>query len=321
MKRRTFIKGIAGLLVSLPIPARAESYPSRPVRILVGFPAGGTTDIVARVMAQWLSKRLGISFMVENKPGAGTNLATETVVRAAPDGYTLLVISPANAINASFYGNVGFDFERDIAPIGTLIRSPYVLEVIPPIPVTTVAELIAYARLNPAKLNIASFGTGTGSHLSGEMFKMMTGIQMLHVPYRGSAPMLADLLGGQVQVAFDNLPASIEHIRAGRLRPLAVTTATRSETIPEVPALAELLPGYETSSWLALGAPRNTPTEIISALSGEINAVLADPQVKAQLAGLGATVLVSAAAETATFIADETKKWEQVVKFSGAKPQ
>ena len=321
MRRRVFIKLVGGALVSSARVARAQTYPSRPVRLIVGFPPGGTTDVVARIIGQWLSARLGASFVIENRPGAGTNIATEEAVRAPADGYTLLVITPANTINASFYDKLDFDFERDIRPVASLIRSPYVLEVFPGFPAKTVPELIAYARANPGKVNIASFGTGTASHLSGEMFKMMADIEMLHVPYKGSAPMLTDLLGGQVQVAFDNLPASIEHIRAGKLRALAVTTAERSEMMPDVPTLGECLPGYETSSWLAIGAPSKTPTEIIVTLNKEINAGLADPKVKGRLVDLGATVLAGSPADTAALIAEETEKWRKAVKFSGAKPK
>lgn len=320
MRRREFIKKLVGgaLVLSAGL-ARGQSYPSRPVRLVVGFPPGGTTDIVARVMGQWLSEQLGASFVIENRPGAGTNIATESVIRAAADGYTLLVITPANAINPSFYEKLDFDFERDIRPVATLIRSPYVLEVFPGFPAKTVSELIAYAKANPGKITIASFGTGTASHLSGEMFKMMAGVQMLHVPYKGSAPMVTDLLGGQVQVAFDNLPASIEHIKAGKLRALAVTTAKRSEMLPDVPTLGEFLPGYETSSWLAIGAPSKTSKEIVDVLNKEINAGLADRSVRAKLTDLGATVFLSSSADAARLIADETKKWHKVVNFSGAK--
>jgi tripartite-type tricarboxylate transporter receptor subunit TctC len=279
----------------------------------------GTTDIVARVIGQWLSERLGAPFVIENRPGAGTNVATETVVRAPADGHTLLVVTPANAINTSFYDKLDFDFERDITPVASLIRSPYVLEVFPGFPAKTVSELIAYAKANPGKIDVASFGTGTASHLSAEMFKMMAGIQMQHVPYKGSAPMVTDLLGGQVQVAFDNLPASIEHIKAGRLRALAVTTAKRSETMPDVPTLGEFLPGYETSSWLAIGAPSKTPNEVIVTLNREINAGLTDPKVKAKLADLGATVLPGSPVDSARLIADETEKWRKVVSFAGLK--
>lgn len=319
MRRRDFITAVAALVLQATTLARAENYPSRPIHLIVGFPPGGTTDVVARVIGKRLSERFGVPFVVENMPGAGTNLATASAVRASADGHTLLVITPSNTINASFYGKLDFDFGRDMRPIATLIRSPYVLEVYPGFPAKTVPELIAYAKANPGKINLASFGTGTASHLSGEMFQMMSGTQLLHVPYKGSAPMLTDLLGGQVQAAFDNLPASLEHIRAGKLRVLAVSTAARSETIPEVPALAEFLPGFETSSWLAVGAPSKTAPEIIHALNKEINAALADPGIVARLASLGATVLASSPAGSATFIDEEIEKWRKVVKFSGAR--
>jgi tripartite-type tricarboxylate transporter receptor subunit TctC len=319
MRRRDFIKLVSGTLVLSAGVARGQSYPSRPVRLVVGFPPGGTTDIVARVLGQWLSERLSAPFVIENRPGAGTNVATETVVRAQADGQTLLVVTPANAINTSFYDKLDFDFERDITPVASLIRSPYVLEVFPGFPAKTVSELIAYAKANPGKIDVASFGTGTASHLSAEMFKMMAGVQMQHVPYKGSAPMVTDLLGGQVPVAFDNLPASIEHIKAGRLRALAVTTAKRSETMPDVPTLGEFLPGYETSSWLAIGAPSKTPNEVIVTLNREINAGLTDPKVKAKLADLGATVLPGSPVDSARLIADETEKWRKVVSFAGLK--
>lgn len=319
MRRRDFIKLVSGTLVLSAGLARGQSYPSRPVRLVVGFPPGGTTDIVARVLGQWLSERLSAPFVIENRPGAGTNVATETVVRAPADGHTLLVVTPANAINPSFYDKLDFDFERDITPVANLIRSPYVLEVFPGFPAKTVSELIAHAKANPGKSDVASFGTGTASHLSAEMFKMMAGVQMQHVPYKGSAPMVTDLLGGQVQVAFDNLPASIEHIKAGRLRALAVTTAKRSETMPDVPTLGEFLPGYETSSWLAIGATSKTPNEVIVTLNREINAGLIDPKVKAKLADLGATVLPGSPVDSARLIADETEKWRKVVSFAGLK--
>jgi tripartite-type tricarboxylate transporter receptor subunit TctC len=320
MNRRDIIKAFGVMLASRPMSARASTYPLRPVHIVVGYPAGGTTDIVARVIAQWLSARFSASFIVENRPGAGTNIATEAVVRAPPDGHTLLICTPANAINASFYRDLPFIFIRDIEPITGLIRSPYVLETIPTVSAKTVPELIVYAKANPGKLNIASFGTGSGSHLSGEMFKMLAGVEMNHVPYRGSAPMLTDLLGGQVQVAFDNLPASIEYIKVGRLRALAVTTDVRSDTLPDVPTLGESLQNYESSSWLAVGAPKNTPLSIIEALNRQITAGLADANVKAQFQSWGATVLAGSPSATATLIANETEKWGRVVKFSGARP-
>lgn len=309
-----------GALMSLPVPARAQSYPLRTVRVVLGFPAGGTTDVVARMLSQWLSERLGATFIVENRPGAATNIATEAVIRAPADGHTLLVCTPANAINASFYNDLPFVFMRDIVPIIGLIRSPYVLEVIPTLPARTVPELVAYAKENPGKLSIGSFGTGTGSHLCGEMFKMMAGFEMNHVPYRGSAPMLTDLLGGRVHLAFDNLPASIEHIMGGGLRALAVTTSERSKALPDVQALAEFYPGYEASSWLAVGVRSGTPADIIETLHQEIAACLADDRMKAKLERLGATVLGGSSAETATLIADETEKWRKVVTFSATNP-
>jgi tripartite-type tricarboxylate transporter receptor subunit TctC len=318
MRRRDFIKVMVGAL-AWPSMAQAQRYPSRVVHFMVGYPPGGTTDVVARLIGQRLSERFGMPFIVENKAGAGTNLATEAVVRAPADGHTLLVVTPANTINVSYYEKLDFDFARDIAPVASLIRSPFVLEVFPGFAVNTVPELIVQAKQNPGKITVASFGTGTASHLSGELFKMAAGVQMVHVPYRGSAPMLTDLLGGQVQAAFDNLPASIEHIRAGKLRALAVTTATRSEMLPDVPTLAEFFPGFETSSWLAVGAPSRTPSEIVVTLNKEINAALADPEVRDRLAGLGATVLAGSLADTARLFAEETEKWRSAVKFSGAK--
>src|SRR3954468_11233104 len=320
MRRRDFIKLVGGALVSS-TAAQAQSYPSRPVHLMVGFPPGGTTDVVARLIGQWLSERFGTSFVIENRAGAGTNLATEAVVRAPADGYTLLVVTPANTINVSLYDKADFDFERDIRPVASLIRSPYVLEVFPRFPARTVPELIAYAKGNPGKVNVASFGTGTASHLSGEIFKMMAGVDMLHVPYRGSAPMLTDLLAGQVQVAFDNLPASIEHIRAGKLRALAVTTAMRSEALPDVPVVADFVPGYEASAWFGLGAPKGTPPEIIALLNKEVNAAVADPNIRARLADMGGMMINGTPAEFGRIIEEETEKWAKVVKFSGAKAE
>ena len=258
--RRRFLRlaSGAGVFAATTPLGRAQSYPSRPVRIILGFPPGGTTDICARILSQWLTERLGQTFITENRPGAGTHAATEAVAHAQADGYTLLMITGTNAVNVSLYDGLKYDFVRDITPISAIIRSPFVFEVHPSLPVSTVAEFIGYAKSNPGRINVGSFGTGTGSHLSGEMFKMRTGTDMLHVPYRGSAPMLLDLVSGRVHAAFDNLPASIEHIRAGRLRALAVTTATRAETLPTVPALAEVLPGFEASAWLGLGAGRRS---------------------------------------------------------------
>ena len=320
--RRQFLHLAAGAaaLPALSRIARAQAYPTRPVRILVGFPAGGTTDIGARLIAQWLSERLGQQFIVENKPGAGTHAATDAVVRSPADGYALLMATTSNAVNATLYDKMNFDFMRDTTPVAGVIRSPLVLEVHPTVPVKTVSELIAYARANPGKLNMASFGTGTVSHLTGELFKLSTGIQMLHVPYRGSAPMVIDLISGQVQVAFDNLPASIEHIRAGTLRALAVTTATRSEALPNAPTVADTLPGFESSAWNGLVAPKNTPVEIIDRLNKEINAALGDPKIKARLVDLSGMPFVGPPTTFGKHIADETEKWGKVIRAANIKP-
>jgi tripartite-type tricarboxylate transporter receptor subunit TctC len=301
--------------------AAALDYPTRPVHWIVGYPAGGSTDIVARLMGQYLSEKLGQQFIIENRPGAGNNIGTEAVVRAPADGYTLLLINPANAINTTLYANLNFDFIRDIAPVAGFIRVPNVMEVNPSVPAKTVAEFIAYAKANPGKINMASSGSGTSIHMSGELFKMMTGVNMVHVPYRGSAPMLTDLLGGQVQVTFDNMPSSIEHIRAGKLRPLAVTTTARSEALPDTPVLADTVPGYEASAWFGAGAPKGTPSEIIEKLNKEINAGLADPKMQARLADLGGMLMVGSPADFGKIIAEETEKWAKVVKFSGAKAE
>jgi len=321
LPRREFLQLAAGA-AALTVTSRTASalvYPVRPVRIFVGFPPGGTSDIAARLIAQWLSERLGQQFIVENRSGAAGNIAAEAVVRAPADGYTLLAATASNIVNAAVYQNLSFNFIRDVTMIAGILHQPFVLEVNPAVPVNSVAELISYAKANPGKISLASFGSGTPSHVVGAMFKMQAGVNMIHVPYRGSAPMVTDLLGGQVQAAFDSLPSSVEHIRAGKLRALAVTTAYRSEMLPDVPTLAEFLPGYETSSWLAIGAPSRTPTEIVVTLNREINAALANPKVYARLADLGATVLASSIADTATLFAEEEEKWRGAVKFSGAK--
>jgi tripartite-type tricarboxylate transporter receptor subunit TctC len=320
--RRQFLHLVAGA-VALPAVSRfawAQTYPSRPVHIIVPFPAGGPTDILARLMGQWLSERLGQPFVIENRPGAGGNIGTEAVVRAPPDGYTLLLVGAFNAINATLYEKLNFNFIRDIAPVGSIMRAVYVMEVNPSVPAKTVPEFIAYAKANPGKLNMASAGNGTPQHVSGELFKMMAGINITHVPYRGSAPALTDLLGGHVQVMFDNMTSSLEYIRAGKLRPLAVTTATRSEVLPDIPTVGDFVPGFEASAQFGLGAPRNTPVNVIEKLNKEINAGLADPKIKARLADFGGTVLALSPADFGKLIADETEKWGKVVKFSGAKP-
>jgi len=319
--RRRFLRVAAGAaaLAAAPRIAGAQTYPTRAVRLIIGYPPGGSADLTARLVGQWLSERLGQPVVVESRPGAGTNIATEAVVHAPPDGYTLLLVAPANAINATLYEKLNHDFIRDIAPVAGLIRFPNVMEVNPSVPAKTVPEFIAYAKANPGKINMASSGNGSTIHVSGELFKMMAGIDMVHVPYRGGAPALTDMLGGQVQVMFDNLPTSIEYIRAGKLRPLAVTSATRSELLPEVPTVADFVPGYESSAWYGVGAPRNTPVEIIDRLNKEINAVLADPRMKARVADMGATLVAGLPAEFGKLVADETEKWGNVVKFSGAK--
>jgi tripartite-type tricarboxylate transporter receptor subunit TctC len=321
--RRRFLQLAAGA-VALPAVsrlARAQAYPARPVRLIIGYTPGGSADLTARLMGQWLSERLGQQFLVESRPGAGTNLATEAVVSAPPDGYTLLLVAPANAINATLYEKLNHNFLRDIALVGGINRFPNVMEVNPSVPANTVPEFISYAKAHPGRINMASPGSGTPQHVAGELFKMMTGINMVHVPYRGSAPALTDMIGGQVQVMFDNIPTSIEHIRAGKLRPLAVTSTARSELLPDISTVADFVPGYEASAWYGIGAPKSTPTEIINKLNTTVNAILNDPAVKKRFTDMGATLLPGSAAEFAKYIADETEKWGKVVKFSGAKPE
>jgi tripartite-type tricarboxylate transporter receptor subunit TctC len=301
--------------------ARAQAYPTRPVRWIVGYPPGGATDITARVIGQWLSERLGQPFVVENRPGASGNIGTEAVVKASPDGYTLLLVNAGNTINETFYEKLNFVFLRDITAVASIVRVPLVMLVNPSVPIKTVPEFIAHAKSNPGKLNMASPGNGTPQHVSGELFKMMTGINMTHVPYRGSAPALTDLIGGQVQVAFDTTTASIEYIKAGKLRALAVTTAMRSEALPDIPTVDDFVPGYEATGWYGVGAPKRTPAEIVEKLNKEINAALADPNVKARLDNLGATVVAGSPTEFAKFMAEETEKWAKVVKFAGIKPE
>jgi tripartite-type tricarboxylate transporter receptor subunit TctC len=298
----------------------AQTYPARPVRIIVGFAAGGGLDIVARLMGQRLSQRLGEPFVIENRPGANSNIGTEMVVHAPPDGYTLLLISAANAINVTFYDKLNFNFIRDIDPIASIMRVPFVVVVNPSFPAKTVPEFIAYIKANPGKVNMASGGNGATEHMAGELFKMMAGINnMQHVPYRGVAPALTDLLGGQVQVVFASMPSSIEYVRAGKLRALAVTTVARSETLPNIPSLGDFLPGYEMSQLYGLGAPRNTSAKIVEKLNREVNAGLADPAMKARFADLGGAVFASSPTDYAKLIAEETDKWAKVIKFAGIK--
>ena len=308
------------MLPAVPRIATAQAYPTRPVRLIIGYPPGGSADITARLLGQWLSERLGQPVVVESRPGAGTNIATEAVVNAPPDGYTLLLVAPANAINATLYEKLNHNFMRDIAPVAGLIRFPNVIVVNPSVPAKTVPEFIAYAKANPGKLNMASSGAGSTIHVSGELFKMMTGINMVHVPYRGGAPALTDLISGQVQVMFDNVPTSIEFIRAGKLRPLAVTTAARSNVLPDLPTVADFVPGYEASAWYGVGVPKGTPEAIIGKLNKETNAILADPKARARFDELGASLIAGSPAEFGQLVADETEKWAKVVKFSGARP-
>ena len=321
LARRRFLHLAAGA-AALPTASRfawAQAYPSRPVRLIIGYPPGGSADITARLTGQWLSERLGQPVVIESRPGAATNLATEAVVRASPDGYTLLLVAPANAINATLYDKLSFDFLRDIVPVAGIIRFPNVVVVNPSLPIKTIPELIAYAKANPGKLNMASSGNGSTIHMSGELFKMLTGINMVHVPYRGGAPALTDLIAGQVHVMFDNIPTSAEHIKAGRLRGLAVTSAARSQVLPDLPTVADFLPGYEASAWYGLGAPKNTPDEVIDKINKGMNAVLADPKPQARFAELGASLLPGSPADFSRLVADETEKWGKVVRFAGVK--
>ena len=321
LPRRNFLR-LAAVAVALPAAPRiawAQAYPSRPVRIIVGFPAGSASDTLARLMGQWLSERLGQSFIIDNRPGAGGNIATEAVVKSPPDGYTLLLVVPANAINATLYDKLNFVFLRDITPVASISREAGIVVVNPSLPIRTISDFIAYAKTNPGKINMASAGNGTAPHVTGELFKMMTGVDMVHVPYRGGPPALTDLLGGQVQVMFTNVPFSIEQIRAGKLRALAVTTAMRSDVLPDIPTVAEFVPGYEASSVYGFGAPKNTPAEIVGRLNKEINACLADQRIKARFADLGGTVLPGSPGDFGTLIAAETEKWGKVIRFAGIK--
>ena len=316
LPRRNFLHLAAGAAVLPAVSriARAQAYPTRPVRLIAPFAPGGGSDMTARLIGQWLSERLGQQFVIDNRPGAASNIATEAAVRASADGYTLLLATGANAINATLYDKLNFNFIRDIAPVGSVIRFPYVMVVNPSVPAKSVPEFIAYAKDNPRKLNMASPGTGTGPHIGGELFKMMAGVDMVHVPYRGGGPVVTDLLGGQVQVSFASMPSSIQYIRAGKLRALAVTTATRSEALPDVPTVGEFVPGYEASTWYGVGAPKATPAEIIDKLNKEINAGLADPNIKARIADVGGTVLALSPAGFGKLIADETEKWGKVIR-------
>jgi tripartite-type tricarboxylate transporter receptor subunit TctC len=323
LPRRDFLHLAAGAAV-LPVMPRlawAQAYPSRPVRIIVPFAPAGNIDLIARLIGQWLSERLGQSFVIENRPGAGTNVGTEAVVRAPPDGYTLLQVSSASAWNATLYEKLNFNFIRDIAPVAGVIRAPFVMEVNPSVPTKTVPEFIAHAKANPGKISMASAGIGSGPHVTGELFKMMAGVNMVHVPYRGSGPALTDLISGQVQIYFDGLPSSIEYIRTGKLRALAVTTAARSEVLPDIPSLSDFVPGFEASFWAGLGAPRNTPAEIIDRLNKEVNAALVDRKMKTRLADFGGSVLPGTPADFGKLIAEETEKWAKVIRAVNIKAE
>ena len=320
--RRTFLHLAAGsaALPAVSRVARAQTYPTQPVRLIVGFGPGGVSDILSRLMGQWLSERLGRQFVIENRPGAGTNIATEAVSRAPADGHTLLLVTSSNAINATLYEKLNFDFIRDIAPVASIALVPSVMEVNPSFPATTVPEFIAYAKANPGKINLAAVGPGSSTHIFGELFKLMAGVDLVPVHYSSSAPALTDLISGQVQVMFDPLISSIGHIKAGKLRPLAVTTGTRIEALPDVPTVGDFVPGYEALLWQGIGAPKNTPTEIVDKLNKEINAALADPNIKARLADLGGTALVNSPADFAKLIASDTEKWGKVIRGASIKP-
>jgi tripartite-type tricarboxylate transporter receptor subunit TctC len=322
LPRRQFLHLAAGAVVlpALPRIAWSQSYPTRPVRIIVGYAAGGGTDISARVVGQWLSDRLGQQFIIENRPGAATNIATETVARSSPDGYTLLLVTAANAINATYYEKLNFDFIQDIAPVAAVMRVPLVMVVNPSFPARTVPELIAYARANPRKINFASGGAGGPDHMAAEYFKLVTNTELLHVPYRGLGPALTDLIGGQVQLIFATMPAAIEYIKADRLRALAVTTSARSEALPDVPMVADSLPNFEASQWYALGAPKSTPADVVAIINKEVLAGLADPRIRTRIDQLGGVPMPMSPGEFGKFVADETEKWAKAVRFSGARP-
>jgi tripartite-type tricarboxylate transporter receptor subunit TctC len=322
LPRRKFLhlaSGAAAFPVATRI-ARAESYPSRPVHIIVGFPPGGANDVNARLIGQWLSERLGQPFIIENRPGAGSNIGTELVVRSAPDGYTVLLVGPTAAINATLYEKLNFNFVRDVAPVASIVREPLIMVVNPSVPAKTVPEFIAYAKANPGKINMSSAGNGTVVHVSGELFKMLTGVEMVHVPYKGAGPAISDLLGGQVQVMFATAPSSIEFVRAGKLRALAVTTAARLAVLPDVATVGDFVPGYEASGFYGLGVPKNTPLEVIDKLNKEVNAGLADPKLRARLADTGGTVLAGSPTDFGELIAEETDKWGKVIRTANIKP-
>jgi tripartite-type tricarboxylate transporter receptor subunit TctC len=323
LPRRTFLHlaASAAALPAIPCIALAQSYPTRPVHIIVGFAAGGPNDISARLIAQWLSEQLGQQFVVENRPGAGSNIATETVVRAPADGYTLLLVPPPAAINATLYDNLNFNFIRDIVPVAGIVRVPEVMVVNPSVPANTVPEFIAYAKAHPGKINMAASGNGSVPHVAGELFKSMAGVDLVRVNYRGGGPALVDLIGGQVQVMFETTLATISYVRAGRLRALAVTSATRSPVLPEIPTLAEFVPGYEATAWYGLGAPKNTAPEIVEKLNSVVNAGLADPKIKERLADLGGDPMPMSPPQFGQLIADETGKWAKVIKTAGIKPE
>jgi tripartite-type tricarboxylate transporter receptor subunit TctC len=321
LPRRTFLH-LAASAAALPAVsriARAQTYPARPVRLVVGFAAGGGVDISARLIGQWLSERLGHQFVVDNRPGAGSNIAAEAVVKSPPDGYTLLMVSSGNAVNATLYAKLKFNFIRDIAPVAGIMRVPNIVVVNPSVPAKTVPEFIAYAKANPDKLSMASGGSGSSSHMAGELFTMMAGVNLVHVPYRGNGPALTDLLGGQVQVMFPTMPSSIEYVRAGSLRALAVTTAARSEARPDIPTVGDFLPGYESSQWYGVGGPMNTPAEIVAKLNQEINSALADPAMKARLADIGGEVFAGSPADFGKLITEETEKWAKVIRVANIK--
>jgi tripartite-type tricarboxylate transporter receptor subunit TctC len=323
LPRRQFLHVAAGA-VALPAVSRfawAQTYPTRPVRIIVGFAPGGATDIAARLIGQWLSERLGQQFIIENRPGASGNIGTEVVVNAPPDGYTLLTATSVNAVNTTLFDKLNFNLFRDLAPVAGIHREPLVLEVNPSVPVKTVPEFIAHAKANPGRINMSSAGIGSGNHMAGELFKMMTGVSLVHVPYRGAGPALVDLIGGQVQVMFPTMSSSIEYVRAGQLRALAVTATTRSEVLPHIPTVSDFLPGYEASFWTGIVAPKNTPAEIVDKLNKEINAALADPKMKARLADLGGVPMPMRRAEFGEFLADEIEKGAKVVKFAGVRAE